>query len=131
MRSDIPKSMQFFYFDFNWHQKELWRLKLDEQQINIDELLWQFDYPIWATKPPDEIFNLSPNEVLKNPKKYQQHWSRINKSDLSFPIHTIWNKNYLVILDGYHRLAKAFLSEQKTISAFMLEDFHIDLIKRR
>lgn len=60
----------------------------------------------------------SPNDVLKNPKKYKEDYKRIKEADLSYPI-IIDNKT---IIDGIHRLTKAILLNKKTLKAYYFDN---------
>jgi hypothetical protein len=53
----------------------------------------------------------TPNDVLKDPKKYKKDYKKIQKSKLKYPI-IMCNK---VIIDGYHRLAKAYMKKITSI----------------
>ena len=115
-RIDLPEKLKPVYFDFHWSQKKLWALELPEAQMNVSDFLWSLDYPIWATNPPEKIFDLEPNTVLKNLEHFPLKKERIQQADLSYPIHVMYWKNRWVILDGYHRLLKKILLNEKSIS---------------
>lgn len=57
--------------------------------------------------------------VIENKDKYPEHYNRIMKADLSYPI--IIDKHDAII-DGMHRLAKAFLLKKKTIGVYTFDD---------
>lgn len=52
-------------------------------------------------------------------KKYQENAERIKAADLSYPI-IVTEKH--VIIDGYHRLAKAYLEGKKDIKVNVIDD---------
>ena len=75
-------------------------------------LLWLLDYPIWENGR-----ELTPRTVINNPKKYPEHYNRILLADSdTYPI--IIYKNHIV--DGAHRVSKAFLDKKKTIKAIVI-----------
>ena len=95
------------YFDSAWDKRELWRLDLPCNVLEISALHWHLDYPFWSTRPPGPVFDLMPRAVLASPQEYSRHWDRIVAADLSFPVDVGQFGGRLVILDGLHRLAKA------------------------
>ena len=80
-------------------------------EIKIKKLLPQLKINDWG--------NLSPYEVILDKNKSIEHYNRIIKSDLRYPI--IINKKYQII-DGMHRLAKAYLNNKTNIKAYIIND---------
>jgi hypothetical protein len=61
---------------------------------------------------------------LNNDKDTSNHRTKIQEADISFPIIVTEYKDRLVILDGVHRLVKAFEEGNKIIKAKIIpEDF--------
>ncbi len=60
----------------------------------------------------------SPRQVLLNPEDYPDDMKRITDANMSFPIMVTEDKN--LIIDGVHRLTKAFLTKQETIWAYVI-----------
>jgi len=58
---------------------------------------------------------LKPWEVTKNPDKHSTHWKKIQEADLKYPIDIMENKGRWLILDGLHRLVKAYILKMKTV----------------
>lgn len=92
------------------------------KKINVEEYMDTLEYPGWGE--PDKNIYYSAMDVVNNPKKYSDDYKRILKADLSYPI-IISSDNFIV--DGVHRLTKAFLSKKKTIKAYIFND---DLMKK-
>ena len=80
-------------------------------KILITKLLSQLKINDWG--------DLSPYEVIQNKNKSIEHYNRIIDSDLRYPI--IINEKYQVI-DGMHRLAKAYLNNKTTIKAYIIDN---------
>jgi len=127
-RVDIPEILKPFYFNFHWSQKKLWSLDLQKETMAVECFLWLLDYPIWATRPPHNIFDLKPADVMKNPEHYPKHFRRIQNTDLAYPIHIMFYKHNWVIMDGFHRLMKCVLEKRKQISVYKLIESQIDMI---
>jgi len=96
--------------------------KPKHKDILVNSLLHTLEYKGWG-EPTKNIY-YSPMEVIKNPKnnKYKKEIERINKANLSYPI-IIYN-NY--IIDGVHRLSKAYLDNKKKIKAYIFTKQEMD-----
>lgn len=51
-----------------------------------------------------------------NPEREKGHWEKIRNADMQYPLDVMPNKGKLLLLDGLHRLAKAYISGTKEIS---------------
>lgn len=112
--SKLPQIIKDVGFDFSWDEKKVWRLDVPIEEISIEELTWHFDIPFhWHG---GKVYNLSSREVIKNPEKYDDEYKRTMNSDLKYPIDIMENKGRWLILDGLHRLMKAYIQGQKTVS---------------
>ena len=101
---NIPKSVLQYGFDFDWDEKNVWKLDYPSQAIDIKELEWHFCVPFWDWE--NSNYNLTPNQVMNDKEKYKEQYDRIMNSDIKYPIDIMENKGKYVILDGLHRLAK-------------------------
>src|SRR3990167_9430874 len=110
----IPKILQNITPNFEWDSKKIWALDLPVQEMSIDKLIWHFDYPFWEKEGTDD-WNLTPWELIKNPKQEPTHYAKIQQANLNFPLDIIEYKGHYRILDGIHRLAKAYLQGDKSI----------------
>lgn len=119
-RENLPKALEEVYVDFYWSQKKLWGLDLSITNLEISELDWILDYPVWYLDQYPV-----PKMILKNPTLDAGHWKRIEEADLSFPIHVIRWKGRLLILDGIHRLLKARLLGHISIKVKLVEERHV------
>lgn len=112
--SKLPQIIKNVGFDFSWDEKKVWELDVPTEEISIEELTWHFDVPFhWHG---GEVYNLSSREVIENPEKYSDEYTRTMKSDLAYPIDIMENKGRWLILDGLHRLMKAYIQGQKTVN---------------
>ena len=102
-----PQVIKDVGFDFNWDSKKIWVLDEPIVDMDIDELLWHFDIPFWEAQDTDD-YNLTPWEVIKDAQKHKDHNRKIQEVDLAFPIDIMENKGHWLILDGLHRLVKAY-----------------------
>jgi hypothetical protein len=75
------------------------------------------DWSDWSNPDNDHFSAL---DVINNPKKYKEHYKRIQKAELKYPI--IIDKKTEYIVDGLHRLAKSHLLKKKYINAFVFDD---------
>jgi len=105
MNKKLPKIIKEIGFDFSWSEKKVWALDVPVEKMDIKQLEFHFQIPFWNTK--NGYYDLTPNDVIKFPEKYQEEYDRIMKADLTYPIDIMKNKGHWLILDGLHRLAKA------------------------
>ncbi|MFA4954416.1 MAG: hypothetical protein WC641_03840 [Patescibacteria group bacterium] len=84
--------------------------------IPVEQLIWQFDMPVWAKDGTDD-WNLTPWEVIKKEEGSTLHQKRVREADASYPIIVADYKSRLVVLDGVHRLVRAYENGQKSIKA--------------
>ncbi|MEK7507475.1 MAG: hypothetical protein AAB602_00110 [Patescibacteria group bacterium] len=103
---------------------KLRELPLRVADIDIENLLWHFDMPVWAKDGTDD-WNLAPWEVIKKREGTLLHWERAEKTDLRFPIVITEYNSRLVILDGVHRLVKAYIRGDKKIKAKIIPKEHL------
>lgn len=117
-----PRIFKKLGFGFCW-DNNLFE-NIDEPIIELDtnEILWNMDLPFWEEEKIDD-WNLTPREVIQNPEYYPDHYQRILSADLSYPICIAKSKNgKWFVLDGTHRLAKAYINNLKTIKVKIIPD---------
>jgi hypothetical protein len=90
-----------------WRLEHLWALDLPKEVVDIDELAWLLDLPLWQLD--GRRFQVSPTEVLREQERFRAHIERAMASELEFPIVLTHYRDRWVILDGYHRLLKAVI----------------------
>lgn len=113
MKEDLPQIIKDVGFDFSWDEEKVWALNYPAEEMDIDELTWHFDIPFhWHG---GEVYNLKSREVIKYPEKYKDEYERTMKADLSHPIDIMENKGRWLILDGLHRLMKAYVQGQRKV----------------
>ena len=109
----FPAVIREVGFDFSWDEKKVWRLEIADEPMPVSDLAWHFTVPfLWN---PPGIYNLTPQEVLNSPENYPRERERIFSADLQYPIDIMENKGRWVILDGLHRLLKAFLEGRSVV----------------
>ena len=85
-------------------------------KINIQDYLHFLEYKTWWIDSKKKI-SISPKDVIDNPMKYKNEYKRIKNVNINYPI-IIANNN---IIDGYHRLAKAYMQNKKQINAYIID----------
>ena len=112
-KHELPKIIKDVGFDFNWSEEKVWALQIPTVDMDVAKLEWHLDVPFWWTN--NGFYNLAPREVINNPEKYKEEYERTMKADLKYPIDIIENKGRWLILDGLHRLMKAYILNMKTV----------------
>jgi hypothetical protein len=79
-------------------------------KLDIQKVLPQLKEKLWD--------DFSPMDVLENPTKkaHVPHMTRIENADLSYPIFVTSEHN---IIDGAHRITKAFMQDKQVIHAYV------------
>ena len=113
------------YFDSRWAPKELWNLDLPVETMLISDVEWHLDYPFWPTKPPEQIFDFKPRDVLTKRADFPEHFNRVLAADTRFPVEVGVFGWTVVILDGIHRLAKLALDGSPELQVRFVPDEYI------
>jgi hypothetical protein len=97
---------------------EPWQIpteELDEhvEEVALETLEWALDLPIWGWR--GRPFQITPNQVRAEPAKYAVHYARTMWSDVDDAIHLAERNGRWVVVDGYHRLLKAFIEGRTAI----------------
>ena len=130
MRQDIPKIIRKVGFDFDWENEKVWNLDVPVSEMEIEELTWHFDVPFhWHQ---GGIYNLTSREIIEHPEKHKEEYERTLKSDLKYPIDIMENKGRWLILDGLHRLMKAYIQGMKKVNVRIIPREKIpEIVKSR
>ncbi len=124
-----PKILEDAGYDLYIDMQKLHALDLPAEEIEIKELLWHFDLPFWERDNTDD-WNLTPQETLENKEGTSDHQKKIEEANLNYPIYIIRRKGKWVVLDGLHRLAKAYKLKQEKIKAMIVPESKIsELLK--
>jgi hypothetical protein len=116
-------------FDFDWDSKKVWKLDVPITKMRLIDLIWHFEYPFWEKEGSDD-YNLTPWEVIKNPKEHSNHFSLVESYDTSYPIDVMENKGRHVILDGLHRLVKLYLQKKEIVEVLIIPKDYVSVILR-
>ena len=101
-----------------WSLEPLWRLELPVRPVQVAELDWLLDLPLWQLN--GTRFQVSPRQVRDDPAGFPDHLTRAMASDLRYPVHLAQHRGRLVVLDGFHRLLKASIEGRTEIGAMVL-----------
>jgi len=113
-KQEIPEIIKEMGFDFHWEEEKVWKLNIPITEMDMNELTWHFDIPFHWHK--GGVYNLKSKEIIENPEKYKEEYERTMKVDLKYPIDIMKNKGKWLILDGLHRLMKAYILEMKKVN---------------
>lgn len=113
MNRELPAIIKEVGFNFHWEESKVWALDLPVEEMPIDDLVWHFDVPFWFS--PGGFYDLKPRSVIDNPEQYEKEYQRTMNANLSHPLDIMLWKGRWLLLDGLHRLAKAYILGQKTV----------------
>jgi len=107
----------------------LWYDSYDKEAVTF-ETSNVMEY-VYGTADPDELTNVKlwGNITLGNIKSSPEHVERINKADTTVPIIMTVYDNEPKLLDGNHRLLKAFLTGEENIPVKILEGKELNKAK--
>ncbi|MCX6784215.1 MAG: hypothetical protein NT141_04115 [candidate division WWE3 bacterium] len=126
MHREPPEIIKQVGFDFHWEESKVWALDLPIEEIPISELEWHFDVPFWFM--PGGYYDLKPRDVINNKILYEKEYERTMNSDLKYPLDIMLWKGRWLLLDGLHRLVKAYILGRKTIKVRKVPTSAIPLI---
>lgn len=128
--NEKPRTMKEAGFGFYWDDEKVQAIDEPVTEMNIEELKWNLDLPFWEEKKIND-WNLTPREVIEHPKYHQNHYKRVVETDLKYPICIAKNKNgKWFVLDGTHRLTKAYLNNLKKVKVKIIPQERLDEIRK-
>lgn len=81
-------------------------------KVPIEEFLPQLNTKVWGEWSPMNVIE------KMDVKKYKEDAERIRHANLDYPV--IVTGKYTIV-DGYHRVAKAYLEKKKSIDAYVFD----------
>lgn len=112
--ADTPTWMQTeLELSFFWDVRKLWAVDLPVVPMQVQELEWLLEKPFW--KDGHRQLALRPCDVAADPQRYPVDYERAMTADLSCPINVIYLRGRWVVMDGLHRLLKAWMCGHEMI----------------
>lgn len=129
-KNQIPNIIKKVGFDFDWKNEKVWKLDIPVTEMDIKELIWHFNIPFhWHH---GGVYNLKSKEIINNQEIYKEEYERTMKADLKYPIDIMKNKGRWLILDGLHRLMKAYILKQNRVKVRIIsEDKISEILKNK
>lgn len=127
----IIKEVGFdFPFDFENDPRKIWVLELPVIILPTARLAWHLELPFWSSE--NGFYDLSPRELLANPKRSAFHYQKVINADLNLPIDFTFYKERDKIIDGLHRLTRATLLGFQDVKArFLPLDMVLEIVRPR
>lgn len=116
MENKRPKILTDTGYEIYCDTKKLREVDLPIIDFEIDKLIWNFDLPLWEKDGTDD-WNLTPWDVINKIEGSIEHQEKVKQADLRFPILLLNKNGKWLVIDGVHRLVKAFQANNKTIKA--------------
>lgn len=111
----MPETLREVFPPYRWQLAKLRELDLKVEPVEIADLVWMFDLPLWQLD--GDRFKVTPHQVAETPMNFRAHYQRVMDADLDFPINLVAYRGRLVVLDGVHRLLKAHFLRRRWIEA--------------
>jgi hypothetical protein len=111
----MPETLREVFPPYRWQLAKLRELDLRVEPVEIADLVWMFDLPLWQLD--GDRFRVTPHQVAETPMNFRAHYQRVMDADLDFPINLVAYRGRLVVLDGVHRLLKAHFLRRRWIEA--------------
>ena len=121
--------------------EKLWEITRNRASIpvkvaDMDPLL---DADIWGLQegvefPEGEEEFITPRDLLRDNRLSTEHWAKVMKSNMDYPILVIWPDDAAApvdVLDGFHRLTKAVFEEREIILVIPITKAEMDLVRVR
>ncbi|MDP2946915.1 MAG: hypothetical protein Q8N88_02270, partial [Nanoarchaeota archaeon] len=129
MTDKRPKILTDVGYEIYCDVGKIQTLDLPIVDFEIDKLIWNFDLPFWEKDGTDD-WNLTPRDVINKIGGSAGHQERVEQADLQFPILLLNKNDKWLIIDGVHRLVKAFQMGYKTIKAKIVSTEIIEKYKK-
>lgn len=125
MKIKIPKPLRDAGYEIYCDAEKLGSLDIPVIDFEIKDLIWNFDLPLWGKD--GEGWNLTPWDVINNVPGSASQRKRVENIDMKYPILIFKKNDKWLIIDGAHRLVRAYLDGQQTILAKIISQ---DLIEK-
>jgi hypothetical protein len=116
----IPDAVPDVWADIYWIPERLFALTSPVTHVSVADFAWTLDVPFG--RDGDRLFALTARDVLAAPGTWLAHHARIEAADTSYPIALYRYRGRTVVLDGYHRLARATMLGIPTLPSRMVEE---------
>ena len=107
LRDAMPDEIREVWFNFDWDIEKAWAVEAKTGELRVKDLAWLLCLPIWRHTNSGRLWSVRPIDVLVEPNLDEDHTRRIEQADLSAPVTAMTQHGRLLLLDGYHRLARA------------------------
>lgn len=114
--------------ELQFTDSKLWEMEAPTDLVELEFLDNNLNIR-YLDKIGTDDWNLTPMEIIKNPEDEPDHYAKILKSDLDFPIDITLFNNQWIILDGVHRFCKAHLQKKQTIKVRKHNFFKLKSLK--
>lgn len=114
---------------FEIDYRKLWELDIPTEEIDISDLKCNMDFPYLEQEGTDD-WNLTPRMLIRDFDKEISHATRIEETDLSYPIEIYFHNGNWIILDGVHRYTKSLKNGFKTMKVRKVSQDQLNTVKR-
>jgi len=116
----LPPVVEQYWYSVDWNVEELWALDLPVESMALADLIWHLDVPIWPFEGVG--YRITPRQVVEHPDIYGEEHARLMAADMSWPIEVWFHTDRWMVLDGVHRLARAWMQGTNRIPVRRVPD---------
>jgi hypothetical protein len=88
-RSLTPEHLRGIWPDFDWDNRRVREVEAPVTEMEVAELSWLLDLPLWSSQPPEPLFDLRPRDVLDDPEGHALHARRVREAELDYPLQLV------------------------------------------
>ena len=104
---DLPDIMFKNWYAIDWNVESIWKLDLPVGILPMSELDWHLDVPVWPNEDGRK-YAVTPRQFLEFSDRHPAEASRISRASLEYPLEVYMFRGRYMILDGIHRMARAW-----------------------
>lgn len=111
-------NVNIYSIDMMFAYIKKYKKNLSEVHVNVSDFSSQLNNTMWGN--PEKNIKYSPMAVIINPESNQKEYNKILNVNMTYPI--IISEHNGNIIDGLHRLSRAYLEKNPFIVAYMFNN---------
>ena len=126
--ADLPEIILKNWYAIVWDAESVRKLDLSVGILPMSELAWHLDVPVWPYEDGRK-YAVTPRQILEFPDKHPAEAYRISAASLEYPLEVDMLRGCYIVLDGVHRMARAWQEGRQTVSVREVPDSAVQAIQ--